>query len=356
LNDRDALIPLGWSDHFEQAAALEAADGLEPARISAQYKGGYSALSASGEIRADVSGRVRHFAGAKSDLPVVGDWTLLERLPGNEGLIQSVLARRTSFSRKVAGEAAQEQVMAANVDVYFIVSALDNDLNARRIERYLTMAWEGGGEPAIVLAKADLCPDVDAAVLEVEDVAPAVPLFVTNDVAGEGFDALAAHLAPNRTAVLLGSSGVGKSTIVNRLLGEDRQLVKEIREDGRGRHTTTNRELIVLPTGGLIIDTPGIRELQLWEAGEGLDDVFGDIAELSRSCRFTDCAHDTEPGCAVKAAIVDGTLTQARLNSYRKLARELAWLERRRNKRASTEESRRWRKLSAEARSRARLR
>jgi ribosome biogenesis GTPase len=357
LSNRDALTPLGWDEGYEQATQQYASNRYEPARVAEQHKGSYGVLTASGELRAEVSGRLRHFAPTTSELPVVGDWVLVDRIAGErKAVIHHVLPRRTSFTRKVAGEIAEEQVLAANVDVYLIVGALDSEFNLRRMERYLTMAWEGGGEPVIVLTKADLCDAVEMARLEVEAVAPAVPVHTTSNVTGEGFESLAVHLAANRTAVLLGSSGVGKSTIVNRMIGRELQLTNELRVDGKGRHTTTRRELIILPGGGLIIDTPGIRELQLWDAGEGLDDAFRDIADLSLACKFSDCAHDREPGCAVKGAVEGGVLAAERLASYRKLARELAWLERKRDKRAASQEARRWRKLNADARARARLR
>jgi ribosome biogenesis GTPase len=353
----EALLRWGFTEHFKRVAEPFLSDGLEAARVAAHHKGSYVVETAAGELRAEVSGRLRHLAVHRSELPVVGDWVIVHRLPGeSRALVHAVLSRVTSFARKVAGDVTDEQVLAANVDVYFLVAALDGEFNQRRMERYLTMAWDGGAIPVIVLAKADLCEDISAAEATARAVAGEVIVHITSTATGEGVDGLTDHLVPNRTGVFIGPSGVGKSSLVNRLAGHERQRTEAIRDDGRGRHTTTHRELVALPSGGLVIDSPGIRELQLWDAGPGLEDTFGDIAELAVACRFSDCAHDREPGCAVKAAVEAGGLDERRLASYHKLARELAWLERKRDKRRASEDARRWKKLSTEARSRARLR
>jgi ribosome biogenesis GTPase / thiamine phosphate phosphatase len=241
-------------------------------------------------------------------------------------------------------------VLAANVDVVLIVSSVNQELNLRRLERYLTLAWESGARPVLVLTKSDLSDDVPAALAEVESVAFGAPVHAISSVTGEGLDEVRAYLRPGVTAALLGSSGVGKSTLVNTLAGEELLETREIRDDGKGRHTTTRRELVQLPGGGLVIDTPGMREVQLWIAEEGLEEAFEDVTELFGRCRFSDCAHQSEPGCAVKEALANGTLSPERWESYLKLQRELEHLERRLDKRAASEQRKRWRSLSALAR------
>jgi ribosome biogenesis GTPase / thiamine phosphate phosphatase len=257
------LHELGWDDGF--AAAFEPHDNCIPARVSAQHRGEYDVLCERGELRARLAGRLRHEASSGADLPAVGDWVALR-----EETIHAVLSRRSSFQRKVAFHATEAQVLAANLDTVFVVSALDDDLNLRRLERYLTLGWESGASPVLVLTKADLCEDVAGALLEVESVALGVPAHVVSNLTGEGLEELSPYLQPARTIALLGSSGVGKSSLANRLLGAELQATKEIAEDGRGRHTTTSRQLIRLPGGALLVDTPGLREIQLWDADEGI--------------------------------------------------------------------------------------
>jgi ribosome biogenesis GTPase / thiamine phosphate phosphatase len=267
-------------------------------------------------------------------------------------LIHAVLPRRTKFSRKAAGAETEEQVVAANIDVVFVVSALAGDLNARRLERYLALGWESGAEPAVVLTKADLCDDVAAALAEVEAIAIGVAVHAVSNVTGNGLDELSTYFAPGRTIAVLGSSGVGKSTLINRLAGRDLQAVAEVRADGRGRHTTTRRELVPLPGGGLVLDTPGMRELALWDASGGVEGVFEDVGVLAARCRFPDCAHETEPGCAVRAALEDGSLDAERLAGYRKLEGELRHLELKIDKRARSEERKKWRRFARSRRKR----
>jgi ribosome biogenesis GTPase / thiamine phosphate phosphatase len=327
-----ALLDLGWDDGFAAAFEPYEQEGLVPARVAAQHRGGYDVLGEGGERRVRVSGRLRHEAGSAGALPAVGDWVALR-----DETIQAVLPRRSAFSRKAAWAATEEQVLAANVDSVFVVTALDGDLNLRRLERYLTLAWESGASPVIVLTKADLCEDVGAALLAVEPVAIGVPAHPVSNVTGAGLEELEPYLAPARTIALLGSSGVGKSSLANRLAGAALQATREIAEDGRGRHTTTSRQLIRLPGGALLVDTPGLRELQLWDAGEGIHEAFADVDELAAGCRFNDCTHTREPGCAVHAAIEEGRLPLARLQSYRRLERELERLALRQDARLRSE-------------------
>ena len=344
------LTALGWDDTRAEQFEPHARAGLLPGRVSVQHRGAYDVLAEVGELRCDVAGRL-YDGSSPADLPAVGDWVAIAARPDEQGgTIQAVLPRRTKFSRKTAWQAAEEQVLAANVDVVLIVTSVNEDLNLRRLERYLTLAWESGAKPVFVLTKADLADDVDAAVHEVESIAFGVPVVPLSNVTGDGLDVLRSHLGPGVTAALLGSSGVGKSTLVNTLLGEELLETREIRDDGKGRHTTTRRELVQLPGGALVIDTPGMREIQLWVADDGLEEAFEDVTELFGRCRFSDCGHESEPGCAVKAALADGTLAPERWESYLKLQREIAHLERRLDKRAAAEEKKRWKSLSVFAR------
>jgi ribosome biogenesis GTPase len=352
-----ALTDLGWTDSHTTDFEPHAAAGLSPARVSEQHRGAYVVLTEEGEIRAEAAGRLSYEANGFGDLPAVGDWVAVALRPAEgAGTIQAVLPRRTKFSRKVAWSATEEQVVAANVDTVFLLSSLNEDLNLRRLERYLTLAWESGARPVIVLTKTDLCAAVELRVAEVEAIAFGVPVHPISSITGDGLELVRSYIEPGKTIALLGSSGVGKSTLVNTLVGQELLAVKEIREsDGEGRHTTTHRQLVPLPEGGLVLDTPGMRELQLWESAEGLGETFADIEELAAQCRFNDCAHDTEPGCAIRAALGDGTLELGRWLSYGKLQRELAHLERRLDKRARSDERKRWAKVGAEARANMRL-
>jgi ribosome biogenesis GTPase / thiamine phosphate phosphatase len=349
------IASLGWGEALAESFQPHADAGLRPGRVAIQHRGAYVLLGEEGEVWANVSGRLRHAADSTAELPAVGDWVAYD-LPANaeRAAVQAVLPRRSAISRKQAGFETAEQVVAANVDVLFLVTSLNQDLNVRRIERYMTLAWESGADPVVVLTKSDLCPDVGPALALVESVTFGAPVHVTSALTGAGFDDVRAHLDGGRTGAAVGSSGVGKSTLINGLCGEERLATREIRDDGRGRHTTSHRELIVLPGTGCVIDTPGMRELQLWESAEGLERAFEDVDAVISECRFSDCAHDTEPGCAVQTAIADGSLDAERFQSYQKLQRELHYLETRHDARARSEARKRWRAINKEAKARAR--
>jgi ribosome biogenesis GTPase len=314
----------GWSDALQQQFSSYAALGLEPARVLIQQRGRYEIVTEAGERSATLAGKFAHDA-TDGGYPVTGDW-LGVSAPKGEGdaIIRAVLPRATTFTRREAGPGAPRgQVVAANVDVALLVASLNADLSLRRIERYLASAWESGAEPVVVLTKADMCTDVDERKAEVEAVAFGVAVHAISSVTGQGLDGVRAHLAPGKTAVLLGSSGVGKSTLVNALAGKEIMLTREIRDDDTGRHTTTHRELILLPDGTLVLDTPGMRELGLWDAGAGVSATFADLEALFAQCRFDDCRHRAEPGCAVRAALENGTLEASRWESWSKLQKEL---------------------------------
>lgn len=324
---------LGWSPFFENDWARFEGKNLRPGRVAAQYRSHYYVAFGGGETRpARVSGAFRHRAESGADYPAVGDFVAAEA-PGTEGeaVIRGVMARRTKFSRKVVGVKSEEQVLVSNVDVVFLVMGLDGDYNPRRLERYLVVAHDSGAEPVVLLTKSDLSPDLAADLRESRSLAPGVAVHALCPPRGEGLDEVLSHLGDGVTAVLLGSSGVGKSTLANRLLGEEVQPTQTVREtDSQGRHTTTHRQMFRLRGGALLIDTPGLREIQLWvQDRSGVDDTFADIVELGVSCRFSDCRHESEPGCAVKAAVEEGRLSRERWESYGKLKKELKYVERR---------------------------
>jgi ribosome biogenesis GTPase len=342
-----SIEALGWNARWEESFTIHRRQGCEPGRVSGQDRERYDVFDATGESAAEVSGRFRHEALGPSDFPAVGDWVAL-RPREHEGprTIVAVLPRATAFVRKEAGNVTAAQVVAANIDSVFVVAGLDGDFNARRIERFLATAWDGGASPVVVLNKADLVDDLEASVAEVESAAPGVPVVAVSASEGRGLASLDPWLASGRTIALLGSSGVGKSTLLNALLGESRQSTGPVREsDSRGRHTTTRRELVALPGGAWLIDTPGIRELQMWADESSLAISFPEITELSESCRFRDCKHDTEPGCAVLEAERNGTLPSERLASWRKLQREMFWLATKQDQRLRAQQEARWRAI-----------
>jgi ribosome biogenesis GTPase / thiamine phosphate phosphatase len=337
---------LGWDGAFADLFAPWAAGGHRPGRVIAAHRGGDLVATAQGELLAQATGRLRHLAGpAVAGLPAVGDWVAVRH-----GRVHAVLPRRTAVTRRTPGSNAGEQVLAANVDLVVVVVAPGRDANPRRVERLLALAWESAAQPVVVLGRADLCPDLGTDVASelagLAAVTPGVRVLALSCYTGEGVDEVAAMLTPGRTAVLLGSSGVGKSTLVNRLAGRDLLATGEVRNDGKGRHTTTTRQLVVLAGGGLVIDTPGLRELGLWTGGAGAAAAFDDVEVLATGCRFNDCRHRTEPGCAVLEALEDGRLPADRLAAWEKLQRELAWAERRADPLAAAEGRRHVRALS----------
>lgn len=316
----------GWTGREEALFQPHLADALRPGRVLSEHRGGYLVAADGGEVSAGVSGRFRFDATNPEDFPAVGDWVALAFVDGgHSAVIQAVLPRATRFARPARGNTAGAQVVAANVDVVLLVSGLDHDFNVRRLERYVALAWSSGAEPVIVLNKADMCDDVPGRIADATLVAPGVPVRVISALEGAGLESLTPLLSPGKTVALIGSSGVGKSTIVNALLGYERQTTGAVRvADQRGRHTTTSRELLLMPTGALLIDSPGMRSVGMWEVEEGLADTFAEIDQIAADCRFSDCTHESEPGCAVQRAIADGSLPHARLESQRKLARESA--------------------------------
>ncbi|MFY9555809.1 MAG: ribosome small subunit-dependent GTPase A [Blastocatellia bacterium] len=341
------LTSLGWSEFFERAFQPYRAQGHFAGRVALEERGAYRLYTESGELTARVRGKLRYDSQSAADFPAVGDWVCVSSRE-RDGLaqIQSVLPRRSKFSRKAAGANSDEQVVASNVDTVFLVQGLDHDFNLRRLERYLVAAFESNAAPVVILSKADLCQDVAQKTADAESVAPGTPVHAISSVSGHGLDQIDQYVLPGVTVAFLGSSGAGKSTLINRIVGEEIQKTAEVREhDSRGRHTTTHRELILLKTGGLLIDTPGMRELQLWDAGGSLGEAFSDVESIAAACYFTDCRHQNEPGCAVREALADGSLNADRYQSYVKLEKELEYLDSRMDERLNLKRKSREKKI-----------
>ena len=349
------LEKFGWQPFFEKHFQQYEQKDFYPARVIAEHKDIYKLITQSGELMAELSGKFRYEAIARVDLPTIGDWVAVRLIEAEKkAFVQAVLPRLGQFVRKVAGARTEEQIIAANIDTVFLVSSLNNDLSTRRLERYLAVAWESGARPVIILSKADLCDDVEGRIEEVKDIAFSVPVHAVSASNGLGMDQLEQYFVRGKTLALLGSSGVGKSTLINHLLGFERQETQDVREtDERGRHTTTHRELIPLSNGAMVIDTPGMRELQLWDASEGLQTAFDDIKTLAQQCRFRDCRHKDEPDCAVRAALENGDVDQARFGGYIKLRRELDYLEARFDENVQRRNRQKWKKLTRMAKERA---
>jgi len=339
------LHVLGWNAHWRDLFRPFVSQSLVPGRVVVEHRDAYRIETENGERFGALAGRLRHQAERRSDLPAVGDFVAIRLSESSAGdgpaIVEAVLPRRTAFVRRAPGGGADDQVIAANIDTIFVMTGLDHDFNVRRIERYLAAVWESGANPVVLLNKADLCTDVGPKIDDVRAVAIGVDVHVVSAWTADGVDALAAYWREGATVGFVGSSGVGKSTLLNRLLGRDVQATAGVREhDSRGRHTTTHRELFVLPQGGLVIDTPGMREFALSDADDGLDTVFAEIDRLAARCRFSDCAHLSEPGCSVLDAVARGELGVDRLAAYRKLLKELRYEESRGDQTAAAERKR----------------
>lgn len=317
------LYKAGLTPRFEQEATMF--EGLYLARVSEQHPGFYTVITENAIVQAKVSGKMDFMACDGRDYPAVGDWVMVDRLndDGEHAIIHHILSRKSMFVRKAAGTSRQIQVIAANIDMVFICMSLNNNFNLRRLERYLSVAWDSMATPVIVLTKSDLCGDITDRLSEVYAIALGVDVLVTTSMSQDGYQAVSKYIEPGKTVAFIGSSGVGKSTLINRLLGVEILATQDIGNTDKGRHTTTNRQLIVLPNGGVVIDTPGMRELQI--EGADISKSFADIEELAQNCRFSDCTHQSEPGCAVQLAIETGELPDERLRSYRKLQTEASY-------------------------------
>ena len=348
------LKEIGYNQYIEAQYNSINCKEQKLARISAEHKNLYKIITEDGEFLAEIAGKMYHRTNNNSHFPAVGDWVIIKEMSGTEKvLIEKLIPRKTKVSRNVAGKRTEEQIIAANMDYIFIVNGLDNDFNLNRIERYLTIAWDSGAKPVIILNKSDLCnnEEIKKKKTEVENNAYGVPVHVISCKNKTGIKELEKYFKQGKTTALLGSSGVGKSSLINIFLGEERQETNETREsDGKGRHTTTSRELIILPDGGIIIDTPGMREIQLWGRNDGITGVFSDIEEIAQKCKFNDCAHTHEPHCAVKRAVEEGKLAKKRLENYHKMKRELLYLKRKEMMSADKIEYNKWYEITKKSR------
>lgn len=338
MNNINNLYDLGWNESLDKEfKAYE--NNFTVGRVCSEFKNIYKLITLEGEKLASVTGKMMYTAQGRADYPAVGDWVLIDKADskGERAVIHKILPRKSKFSRKTAGAVIEEQIVAANVDFLFICMSLNQDFNVRRIERYTTMAWESGAVPIVILTKADLCEDASEKVRALEAVTMGIDIKIVSALKDSGIDLIKSYLAAGKTGAFLGSSGVGKSTLINKLLGYEALETMSVREDDdKGRHTTTHRELFVLPYGGIVIDTPGMREFQILDAEQGIDTTFEDIQILASQCKFSDCSHGSEPGCAVKKAIGEGSLSEVRFNNYIKLKKEADYIARKTDRAAAT--------------------